>query len=310
MTSLTETLPILDDAVPALPGKVEAVAKEADAFHQAAATTLATFHQRRQGAEALVEQVRQALAALHDQATGEQGEVETAVQSLQQSTEQETQGIDDGEQELTTAGEQAVTAFGALESQLVQGADRTRNAHEEARTALDALGQQAHSSQPELEAAADEMTAAVHSAQQAITEGQTLVAEGVTSLTGAMTRLLGEAQQRLTETYHRLDELRSEQEKAVSEALSALETGREKVEQEVTSRLDGDVKQAVDPELDSVFEALSEMGQQVLHLQGDTESRRESFEKELAELEERIPPLKGGVDQVQHAAKTLGVDWP
>jgi hypothetical protein len=53
MTSLTETLPILDEAVPALPGKLEAVAKEGDAFHQAAGEAVAAFHQKRQAAESL-----------------------------------------------------------------------------------------------------------------------------------------------------------------------------------------------------------------------------------------------------------------
>lgn len=310
MTSLTETLPILDEAVPALPGKVEAVAKEGDAFHQAAATAVAALHEKRQGADQLVEQVREALAALHEQSKQEDDNVEAAVQSAQKAADQETKDIERDEQELTTAGQHAVAAFAALEAQLVQAADRTRQEHEEARAALEALGQQVHTSQPELEKAADEMDSSLRAAQQAVIEGQSLVAAGVSALAGVMDRLVAQAQSRLAETHQRLEALRSEQEQEVGELLQALETEREQVEQDVKARLESDLKQDIDPALDEVFATLGEMGQQVLQLQVDTEAGRTALERDLDEVSERIAPLQGGVDQVKKAAHTLGVAWP
>jgi len=47
MTSLSETLPILNDAVPALPTKVDEVAKEAAAFEQSARTAVSDFQEKR-----------------------------------------------------------------------------------------------------------------------------------------------------------------------------------------------------------------------------------------------------------------------
>jgi hypothetical protein len=310
MTSLTETLPILDEAVPALPGKLEAAAREGDAFHQAAATALDSLHEKRQGAQQLLDQVREALAALLDQSKHEHDNVEAAVQSARQAAEQETKEIEQDEQELTAAGQAAVDAFAVLEARLVQAADRTRQEHEEARAALDGLGQQVHASRPELQKAADEVDSALRAAQQAVVEGQSLVAAGVTAVTAVMDRLVAQAQSRLAQTYQRLEELRSEQEHEVGEVLQALETERGKVEQEVKSRLESEVKHALDPALDAAFDALAEMGQQVLHLQAETEAGRTAFQHELGEVGERIAPLQGGVDQVKKAARTLGVAWP
>src|SRR5262245_40167863 len=168
MTSLTETLPQLDRAVPALPTRMEAVAKEADAFDQAAHEALASLEQKRTQAGELVDKVRQALTDLHDQAVAEKQALEESAHAVHQSAAQATHQIDAGVGELEGSGEHAATAFGALETHLVQAGDRTRTAHGEARHALDALQQQAHSSQPELEGAVTEMTAAVHAVQQAV----------------------------------------------------------------------------------------------------------------------------------------------
>jgi len=310
MTSLSETLPILDQEVPALPTKVEAVAKEADAFDQAAHEALAAFEQKRQEAEALVDQVRQALAALHDQASEEQQRVEESVRALHTAAAEAAQAVDTEAGELEGAGDQAATAFGELETHLVQAGERTHAAQEEAHHALEALQQQAHTSQPELEGAVDEMTAAVHAAQQAVTDGHQRVNDGVTALKDALHHLLAEAVARLGQTHQHLEELRDEQEKAVGEALSTLETRRQQVEHDVTHHLDDALKQALAPELDQVVDALAETGHKVMQLQTDTESRRTALEETLHEVAARVPPLQGGADQVKQTARTLGIAWP
>ena len=89
MTSLTETLPILDEAVPALPGKIESVARMGDEFHQSAQEAIGAFRQKRAETDALVEQVRQALEALRDQAT----EQEQHLTSLSGALDQAVDGV-------------------------------------------------------------------------------------------------------------------------------------------------------------------------------------------------------------------------
>ena len=310
MTSLSETLPILNEAVPALPTKVEQVARGAEAFETAAHTALADFHQKSQQAETVVEQLRAVLAALHDQAAGDEQRLQAAVQSLDGTVEQQTNAIDEGASELPVAGGDAHTAFGVLQAKLIEAGERTHTAQEEARVALDALGQRAQSSQPEMEGAVHELTAALQSAHQAIAEGQQLVEQGVTSFREHLATLLSSVQDHLQQTHRRLEDLRGEQETVVSEALTELETQRQDIEHEVIQRLDTELRQALDGELDGAMDALGELGQQVTQLHEETELRRADLAQQMTAVGERIPVLQGGVEQVKEAAKRLGIPWP
>ena len=88
MTSLHETLPILDEAVPALPAKLEDVAKESDAFHQAAGEAVAALRGRREQATSLVSAVREALEALGQHAQDEGQRVSEQVRALEDMAEE------------------------------------------------------------------------------------------------------------------------------------------------------------------------------------------------------------------------------
>jgi len=310
MTSLHETLPILDEAVPALPGKIEEVAKKGDAFHQAAQQALGAFRQRRAEAESLVEQVRQALEAMRDQATAQEQHLTGLSGALEPAVEEEVSGIRDGADELHTAGEQAVTAFDQLEGDLVRAGDRTESAHEDARADLDGLTVHAGAAEQEVESATDAMVSAVGATRQAIEDGGELISQGVTTLKDAMLRLLADAQERLGQTYQHLDEARAEQERAVGEATSALDAERRRLQQEVQQRVEQEVQGALDPELEAAAAALAEMGQQVLKLRSATVSHREDLVEQLSAVADRIPPLQGGAEQVRRAADQVGIAWP
>lgn len=309
MTSLTETLPILEEAVPALPPKIEAVAREGQAFQKAAREALAEFQQRRAQADSLVEQLREALETVREQADGERQQAEEIATGLRELVEEEVQGTSEGTDDLQNGSDEANAALGQLESELAQGEDRARAANEEARTALDTLREQAASDQAELDGAAQEMTAAVQAAEQAIVEGQGVVAQAVASLGETMGRLLAEARARLHQTQEHLDRLQSEQDAAVAAALSELESRREQVEKEVTERVGSEVRDALDGELDTAMTTLGEMGQEVVQLQADCQTQREDLEQQVAGVAERMPPLQGSVEQVKGAAQQVGLAW-
>lgn len=310
MTSLHETLPVLDESVPALPQKLEEVAKESDTFHQAAGEAVAALKSRREQAESLVSAVRQALEALRENAQEEEKRVADASQALQTMAEEQLRELDESEGQVTTEGEQAKTALGELETHLESGTQRTRAAHEEARAALEALAEEARTKQPELDAAVDAMNQAVKAAQQAVADGQEMVEQGAATLKSAMDHLLAQAQQRLTQTHQYLDEIKTAQEAAVTKALAALEGEREQLEQVVVQALHDGVQEALEGELDAVVNALADVGQHVTELDGETQSRREDLARQIAEVEERIGPLQQGTQQVRGAADRLGLDWP
>jgi ABC-type transporter Mla subunit MlaD len=310
MTSLTETLPILDEAVPALPGKVDAVARKGDDFHRAAQEAVGQLQQRRAEADALVDQVRQALEAFGGAAAEDEQRVEQLTRALQQAAEEEARGAGEYRDEMHTAGAEAVAAFDRLEVSLVQAADRTDGAHEDARGALDALSEEARTSESELEAAADAMASAVGTAEDAIREGSDLVSQAMTSLKEAMLRVLADARERLDQTYQRLDDVREGQAKAVEEAMSSLDADLGTLGQDLQQRVQAEVQQTVDPDLRAVEAALGEMGRQVVALESETEAARARLTEELTAVADRTPPLQGGVQQVKQAAEQVGIAWP
>jgi uncharacterized phage infection (PIP) family protein YhgE len=310
MSSVSEHLAALSQAVPALPGKVEAVAHDGDALDRAAREAVAEFRQRREQAAQLVDQLRQALEGLRDHAADERQHLEQAVHALQDATTQEGHDIDGGGQQLHNGAAEVGTAFGALQASLSHSGDQTRAAHDEAHAALHALGDHARSKRSELEGTVHEVTAAVKSTEEAVRQGEALVTEGVSALKEAMGRLLQDVRHRLEQTRTLLDDLHTEQQAAVADALKELETQTEHVENELTSRVDAEMEQPLDRELGSLASVLAGMGQQVQKLQGNCSSRREDFEHQLASVADRIPTLQGAVGQVKRAADEVGIAWP
>jgi hypothetical protein len=309
MTSLNETLPILDEAVPALPARLEEVAKESDVFHQAAADAVAALQGRREQAQSFVAAVRQALESLQEQARSEEQRVAESARAVEQASEERLRELDQAEDRIETEGEDARAALGALESRLEAGTQRVGAAHEDARAALAGLGEEARTREPELQAAGDAVEQAFKGVQQAVDDGQQLVAQGVQAVKDAMERLLGETQARLAQTHAFLDDVRAEHETAVNRAVAEITADRARVSQEIAAALETGVDDALTAELDAVVSALAEAGQQVVQLEAETQSRREELADQVAEVESRIGPLQGGVQEVKVAADRLGIDW-
>jgi hypothetical protein len=310
MTSLEETLPILDLAVPALPGRVTAVAREADSLEEAAREAVAAFQRRRADADALAEQVRQALEAFRDQAVAERQEQDDAVRTLGEAAEDETLRIDESAGTLRAAGEQAAEAFAALQSRLDRCGDETRTALEEAERAVRALDERTRAGRAELEQAAGEIRGALVDVKQSISEGRSQVEEGVRALADAMDRHLAKVQARLDRTLRRLDVLRDEQADDVADTLAGLAGRREQVEEAVSARVEEEPTRSLQPQLESLESALADLGQQLTDLRVDVQGRREALDPHLAGIAERIEPLRGAVSQVKRAAEQVGITWP
>jgi hypothetical protein len=309
MTSLTETLPILDDAVPALPGKVEAVARKSEEFHREALAAVGLFHDRRQEAESLVEEVRQALDSARDHVGSERERVETSCRDLEEAASDGMRTLGERVDAVGDAGEGAAEAFHALEAGLRQAGDRTEGAQQDARAALDALTAEARSRGPELEAAGQAMSAAVAQAQAAIAEGQGQLAQAVGGLKETLLRLLTGAQARLAATYGRFDDVRHQQQQAVEEATTTLDAALHTIEEELRQRITSDVVGSLEPEHDAVEQALQAMGRQVAELEAGVEASGEKLGEQVAAVGERIGPLQEGVGQVKQAAEQVGIGW-
>ena len=310
MTSLQETLPALDQAVPALPGKLEGVLREADSFERSARAALAVFQTKQAAAAGLLEQVRQAADLFHGQAVEGRGSIDEGGQALRDASQQEARGIDDGSDALLPVGDEARSAFEALRACLDQADGRTRMAHEQAVSAVNALDDAAQACESDLRDAADVVTASIGEAQDAIVEGQAAVAKGVSTLSGTLARLLESMQGRLERTIARLEELRDEQEGEIADTQAALVEGRQQVEQNVRAGMDEAVRAGLDPVLEALAAAWSALGTQAVRVEDDCRTRREELEPRLAGLGARVEPLQVAVVQVKQAADQVQLPWP
>jgi hypothetical protein len=310
MTTLKETLSILSEAVPALETKVEVVARQGDAFTRAGRDVLVQLSARSSAAEEMVARLRAVFTGVREHAQAEQERLQTLTQALHEAVVRETEACAQGTLDLDAAGDRVGGALGTLATQLTQAGERATAAAEKARTALAGLGEGVLDGQGELQAAVEESTTAMQSAQQAIAEARPLADEGLTALRESMASLVVAVEERLSQIQQRLGELSAEQETAAGEALAALEAGREECEQQVAERLDGELHQSLEPELQAVDGAFGELAQQVEALQAETATRRETLVGQLGNVAERIPPLQLATQQVQQAAEKVGLAWP
>ena len=309
MTSLQDTLPILNVAVPSLPGKLQAVARECEAFEQAARETLAVFDQRRAHARTLFEQLQHALEAVEEQAGQQSHAVEPIGHALPAAATEVREGAVSGAGDLDTAGHAAAAVLSSLATHLAAAGERTRSAHDDARQALDAVDALAESSPAALDRLADQVAAELESAKEAVDEEQAQLAEGVDALGEAFRRLLDEARTRLGRTRAKLEEWRAEQEAAVRTTLAELTEGRAAVEEDFESRLKREVRANMEREMEAMAAAMAEMRGDAAGLQAASQDPRERLESLFGAVTDLLGALSRGVEQVRQAAGQVGITW-
>jgi chromosome segregation ATPase len=310
MTSLHDTLPILDQAVPALPGKVQRVAAEAAAFETSARAALSVFEEKRAAGERLLDQVRAAVAALDAQAEGERGHVEEARRAVLDAAAEQARVIDDGAAALSPTAQQAVSAFTALTSALEEAGDRMRRAVGAARAALGELDDRTREGQADLEQAVDKAAAAFGHLQDRIAQGQADLVDGSGRLADSVRRMLARVETRLERTRARVEELRDDQGEDVSDTLSGLVGRCDELVRAVCTRMSSDVSAGLDPGTAGLATAWADAAAQVAQAGADCEAGREALEPRLTATDERVVPLDGAVAQVKQAAERVGLAWP
>src|SRR5262245_51203703 len=105
MTSLFETLPILDKTVPTVPGKFEERAQDGKAYVEAVRTFLEHMEQRRTALTELRTQVNNVLDALGEQATEEHGQLDAAFKALETAVEEALSAVQTDEGEVKDAAD-------------------------------------------------------------------------------------------------------------------------------------------------------------------------------------------------------------
>src|SRR5262245_19541932 len=309
MTTLNDTLPILDEAVPALPAKVEEVARAGDAFVDAARTALAGIHEIREEAEERVSRVTAALESLRERAVDAAERLGAEARDLVTEVEREVADVEAEIGRIEDGGEGLIGAIETLEKLSTELRETVSDAHQEARTAVAEWGDASQEREAQLQAASGQMTGALSSLTQAATGSQSLVNEGVAALQDAMARLLLETQGRLQQTANTLDELAGEQETAVTAIASDLSEGQREISQFMRESIENAWGQDLDPAVEAATTALEEVAMQWMDVEPETASRRERLEAHVKTAADSLPPIAAGLVQARIAAQKVGLEW-
>jgi ABC-type transporter Mla subunit MlaD len=309
MTTLKETLPILDAAVPLIPGKVAEAEHEGQEFRQAVEDLLRLIEQQRAGAGQMLSRVKEALAVLQDAAAERQGQVVEGLQSVEATLAEALEGVEEGRDELSEGLDAAGSDIQALETHLGDGGQRTQSARDDAARAIDELKAEVHEGQTGLEGALHAATAAVDAVGGELEEAQGVLADAAAQLNATMAELLERARTRLGGTHDRLKGLQAELEASVTGAVSELASRKEQLLEDVRERLQDEVRQRLDAGLDTVAESLGQLGDAVAEATRTCQQDREEVEQRFEALRQRMPPLQDAVVCVKQAAEQVGVAW-
>ncbi len=309
MADLKENLARLDDAVPAFPGQVAAVARSAEALEQTASALVAQFEQKQAEAHRLAEQVKQALGDLTAEGTDQEAAVRGAADEADHAIEAALSAVHAERDQLLAAVEDAGGAFGGLQEHLAAAEVRVRAAEGDAQQALASLETGLAQAETELSTGATDVITAIESAGDALDVGQGAVAGALRALEQHMTDLLEEARARVRETINAMHEADGGAENGVSEAMGHLLERKDGLFTDLAGRVHDELRAVLDAALQRVVEALGRLSQTVQVTTDAIQSDREGLHDQFGQLRERIPPLLGAVESVRQAANQLGVEF-
>jgi cysteine sulfinate desulfinase/cysteine desulfurase-like protein len=92
--------------------------------------------------------------------------------------------------------------------------------------------------------------------------------------------------------------------------MSEMGSRKDQIIENLRTRVQDELRQALDQQLSEVTNALSELGQAAIQAEEACESARQELQQQLGELAERIPVMQTGVEQVKQAATEVGIAWP
>jgi chromosome segregation ATPase len=310
MTSLFETLPILEKAVPTVPGKFEEAARDGQAYVQAVRAFLDHIEDKHHNATEMRQQVQNVLEALEQQATEEHGQLDTALTALEHALEEALASIQGDEGEVKAALDTAGTALDELKTDLTEAATRTHTAQEDASGEFEELGKELESDRAELDTAVDGVVAKAGELDTAIGQGRQAVTTAMNGLSEKMRHALDEAKGHLNEAQARIQTQLGQLETQIGQALGDLSAGKTKVLEDLQRQVADDVRQRLDTAVGDMVEAIGTLGTTIEAAQQACQTDREQVEPEVESLRDRFPPLQGAVTQVQQTCREVGAEWP
>jgi chromosome segregation ATPase len=307
MEALADDLNTLTDAVPALTGAAADAIREAGELAQAADALLQEIADGRKQAAADLAAVREALPPLAAQAGSDAQRVEAAGDAAEKAWDDAREHLQEGARRLATHVEHVLTARTALQSSLAESGTRVDQSSARGEAALDRLEQV-------VTAAAAQLAAGAHAVDEEADELRTLMETARSSVAAACDELA----KRLLQIGHRLEQ---DATRVLSELAADGKEHVDKVGGSVTGLFDTSEKgvHALDERAKAGTATPAEDAGQELHVElgrlGGTaakcadllQTRGEAVEQALARAEHGALPIPTGIEQIEIAARQVGL---
>ncbi len=310
-SSLAETLPFLDAAVPAVSGKVGAVVAQGEAYKKAVQEYLDRLDSKRAAIEKLKEQVVEALEALESTASDERPVLEGSFRELDDALDQARTALEQEEREARDGLEDVGRAMTELRGRLGEVEGRLGDAQEEVLGRLEGLRGGMASSQSSLGDFVDTAVDTGDGAETVLSDVRQAVEKGTGELAEQMQTFADKhVDARLKETAERIEGLFGKHEDAVNGAAEALGEGCQGLAESTAKEIGQEIVERGSDKTAKFGEAVLNLGTTHDKAQEAASSEREEGTEAAQGVEEWIEPLDGAVAEVKRAASVVGLDWP
>ncbi|HET9315720.1 MAG TPA: hypothetical protein VFQ51_09025 [Vicinamibacteria bacterium] len=309
MTTLKETLPLLEKSVPTFPGKLAEVEKESDACAEAVRGLLEDLQKRKARAEELASEVRTALIELRSSTQTRTSQLQTALQAVEAAVAAASQALDAGADTVKDRLAAVAGALDAFEDRVLEAQSRSMSAHRDVKGAFETLSDELSTGYDDVASAVDASIKASDEVEERAGDAE----ERVVAATGALVKLAADLGERTEGTLAvweaALREEGEDHEEALNAALDAVREELVSCQVQREAELTVGVKAVV---LETLMD-LSKVGDELDQSAGriDEACGRDQGQAALAytELQPRITVLEAAVVEVKRGAAILGKEW-
>jgi chaperonin cofactor prefoldin len=309
MTTLKETLSLVQAMAPALSGHLAPILQEGTKVQQSVQAFLHDLEEKRAEAAQDLAQLHAALLELKAEAADEHAHLDAGAQAVEAALQESLHAMETDEGELNHGVDAVGAATRGLESHLTEGGSSARAAEGDAKQALTSLAGAIHSGQAELEGALKAVSDEAQALEHAVEETQTAVGSELTGLRDRMKNHLEEARGRVAHTLDKLRELRTTHEARIRETAADLASRKDHLIEELRQQAETDLKQRIETATARVMESLDRLSHAATEARACSQRAREDVHTEFEELKQAMPPLERALESVKQAANEVGINW-
>jgi uncharacterized protein YoxC len=309
MADLEANLELLKVMVPAVPGQIAPVAKQAAEAITAAGRLIEDVEEKREEAKTLLEKVTAALTGLRDDARKDRQRLEEALSKAEAALRAAVAVLEEGEENVREAAEGTGQALDQLQQELVRTAARGTAAVQALYDKASTVAVGFSTAQSDIDSAVGTAAGTAEQIENVITSGlgtlesaAAVLTQEVAPVPGAVKTLLGDCTQRMAtelstmqgEVGAALTQLKGDADGAVEALREALVENQEPLDQAVME----------------AQKQLAALGETAVTPLEDLAEGRGDADSGTTNLGPQMTTVETGVENLRQVAATAGWDWP